>query len=194
MKNDFPEPILIRKEKCRYRQSLTSQAISQASAKARERLGQCKPFIDAKSVAIYWPTQGELDPLPLLDSCPDKQFALPVIVMKPEKKIHFYAYDKSDRMQTNQFGIEEPIPVAEKKWQIANIHVILVPMVAFDVKKNRIGHGLGFYDRTLVFSKDPCRRPILIGFAYDWQRVEELPHKSWDVPMDCVVTDLNVYL
>jgi 5-formyltetrahydrofolate cyclo-ligase len=192
MNDQLPESVLIRQEKRRYRQSLNSQAISQASARARDRLLQCKAFVDANTVAIYYPAQGELDPLPLLEACPDKKFALPVIITEPEKQLHFYGYDKQGRMQANKFGIEEPLPHPEKKISLAAIDVIITPMVAFDAKKNRMGHGAGFYDRTLIFPKGTVR-PTLIGFAYDWQQVSELPVRPWDVPMDLVVTDKAVY-
>lgn len=192
MNNQRSESALIRQEKRRYRQSLSSILIFQASAKARDRLRQCQEFEDARTVAIYYPTQGELDPLPLLEVYREKIFALPVIVAEPHKHLDFYRYGKEDKMRLNQYGIQEPLPLPEKKIALASIDVILVPMVAFDKAGNRMGSGAGYYDRTLVFHKKTSK-PVLIGFAYDWQKVNELAIQPWDVSMNFVVTDARVY-
>jgi 5-formyltetrahydrofolate cyclo-ligase len=191
--DDFiSDSTLIRQEKCRYRQSLSLVTVSQASAKARLLLRETQEFADAQVVAIYYPTQGELDPLPLMEACPKKTFVLPVVLTDPNNHLHFYRYDKSKPLQINKFGIEEPKPLPESRFLIENIDLILVPMVAFDKDMNRLGHGAGFYDRTLNFSKK-IRKPVLVGFAYEWQKVTDLPVRSWDVKMDLVITNQQAY-
>jgi 5-formyltetrahydrofolate cyclo-ligase len=54
--------------------------------------------------------------------------------------------------------------------------------------------GGGFYDRSFAFKKGPGRRkkPVLIGIAYQFQQVDELPRQPWDVPLDAVVTDTHL--
>jgi 5-formyltetrahydrofolate cyclo-ligase len=191
--DDFiPDSVLIRQEKRRYRQSLSLVTVSQASSRARQLLRDTEEFIDANVVAIYYPTLGELDPLPLMEACPEKIFVLPVVLTEPYNHLHFYRYDKRKRLQVNKFGIEEPKPVAENRVLLNNIDLVLVPMVAFDKKRNRLGQGAGFYDRTLTFPKN-TRRPVLVGFAYEWQKVSDLPVRSWDVPMTMVVTNQQIY-
>jgi 5-formyltetrahydrofolate cyclo-ligase len=183
---------LIRQEKRRYRQSLTPETISQASAKARELLCDGSEFASAQVIAIYYPAQGEVDPLPLLDKYPHKTFALPFIVTEPHNHLHFYRYESGDRLHANKFGIDEPEAQPQKRLLVTDIDLILVPMVAFDKKNNRMGHGAGFYDRSLAFTRS-TGKPYFVGFAYDWQRVPSLPVREWDVPMDVVVTDQQVY-
>lgn len=192
MENQLPESTLIRQEKRRYRQALSPIAISQASMKARHLLRELTVFQQAQTVAIYYPAQGELDPLPLLESCGDKRYALPLILTEPHNHLHFYCYDQHDILHANKFGIEEPEPVADKRLQLEDIDLILVPMVAFDESKNRMGHGAGFYDRTLALIREAAS-PCLVGFAYEWQKVESLPAQPWDVPMDLIVTGERVY-
>ena len=54
--------------------------------------------------------------------------------------------------------------------------------------------GGGFYDRTFEFLKqNPMSKPKLIGLAHEFQKVEQLPVESWDVPLDGIITDLAVY-
>ena len=56
----------------------------------------------------------------------------------------FYPWKKNDVLTVNKFGILEPI---KDKAKIPNI--ILVPMLAFDKDKFRLGYGKGYYDRYL---------------------------------------------
>ena len=62
-------------------------------------------------------------------------------------------------------------------------------MVAFDNYGTRIGMGAGYYDRTLA----PHLCKLLIGVAYEFQRMEFIEPKAWDVQLDVVITERNVY-
>ena len=56
----------------------------------------------------------------------------------------FFNWSKNDPLIINKFGIPEPITN-----KIIYPDVLLVPLVAFDSKFNRLGYGGGFYDRYL---------------------------------------------
>ena len=69
-----------------------------------------------------------------------------------------------------------------------------MPLVAFDSKKNRLGMGGGFYDKTLTFKRQTTSRtPKLYGLAFDCQLVEKLPTKPWDIALDKIITPNNIY-
>ena len=38
------------------------------------------------------------------------------------------------------------------------------------------------------------RKPRLLGVAYEFQKLSQLETKSWDVPLDGIVTDSSLYL
>jgi 5-formyltetrahydrofolate cyclo-ligase len=63
--------------------------------------------------------------------------------------------------------------------------------VAFDRRGARLGHGLGFYDRTLAFRqiRQHWRGPRLVGLGYSFQVVPQVPVTATDVFMDTIVTD-----
>ena len=67
------------------------------------------------------------------------------------------------------------------------LELIIVPAVALDGKRNRLGRGKGFYDRLLSTTDCPT-----IGVVCDFQLVEEVPVESHDRPLDCVVTSDTV--
>ena len=58
--------------------------------------------------------------------------------------MNFYKWKKKDILTINKYGIPEPV-----KSKIIIPDIILVPLLAYDKKKNRLGYGKGYYDRYL---------------------------------------------
>ena len=89
-------------------------------------------------------------------------------------------------MDDNQFHIGEPVGEAVNA---SCLELIIVPAVALDANRNRLGRGKGFYDRLLNTTTCPT-----IGVACDFQLVEEVPVEPHDHPLDCIVTsDTTVF-
>ncbi|MBR5725885.1 MAG: 5-formyltetrahydrofolate cyclo-ligase [Muribaculaceae bacterium] len=84
----------------------------------------------------------------------------------------------------NKFHIGEPVGDAVDS---SCLELIIVPAVALDGKRNRLGRGKGFYDRLLSATHCPT-----IGVACDFQLVDEVPVEPHDHPLDCVVTSDTV--
>ncbi|WP_227686692.1 5-formyltetrahydrofolate cyclo-ligase [Psychrobacter fozii] len=69
------------------------------------------------------------------------------------------------------------------------LDVIICPLVAVDLNGNRMGMGGGFYDTTLGKSyRSGAKKPLKIGWCYDFQVVEQLARQPWDVPLDGLIT------
>jgi 5-formyltetrahydrofolate cyclo-ligase len=66
--------------------------------------------------------------------------------------------------------------------------IVLVPLLAFDERGNRLGYGAGHYDTT--FSK---RKALMIGVGFEVQKINDVPAESHDVKMDIVITEKGVY-
>ncbi len=79
-------------------------------------------------------------------------------------------------------GIREPPLDAPEILPLA----IVVPGRAFDRTGHRLGRGGGYYDRALASLPAPV---LLIGFAYAFQVVDELPREAHDRPVQLIVTD-----
>ena len=67
------------------------------------------------------------------------------------------------------------------------VDVAVIPLLACDENKNRIGYGKGFYDRYLK-----SKNCIKIGLAYDFQVVENFVPNPWDVPLDYIITPTRI--
>ena len=62
-------------------------------------------------------------------------------------------------------------------------------MVAFDIHGTRIGMGKGYYDKTLA----TVRPKLLVGVAYEFQRLAFISPQIWDVKLDAIITEKNIY-
>jgi 5-formyltetrahydrofolate cyclo-ligase len=105
--------------------------------------------------------------------------------------MRFAAYQPGMRMALNRFSIAEPALPRAELLAAECLDLIIMPLVGFDAGGNRLGMGGGFYDRTLAFlqHRGRWRRPLLFGLAYEFQRVDGLQPRCWDVPLDGVITD-----
>jgi len=121
-----------------------------------------------------------------------KHCYLPVISKITNNRLGFTSYLKHEKLNINQYGILEPqICHQTPPWAI---NLLLLPLVAFDNSGNRLGMGGGYYDRTLAYlqQRNHWQTPILMGVAYDFQKVSELSSRPWDIPMDGVVTESGI--
>ena len=104
-------------------------------------------------------------------------------VIKKNFKIDFYEWAFSEPLKINKYGIPEP----EKK-VLANPDILLVPLVAFDEKLNRLGYGGGYYDR-LISKLSKKKKIIKIGLAFSFQKINNLPINKYDQKLDYIVTN-----
>lgn len=91
----------------------------------------------------------------------------------------------------NIYGIQEPfLTPAIPTWQLG---VVFMPLVAYDEQGGRLGMGGGYYDRAFAFCQDKNQahlsKPLVIGVAYQVQRVIEVPLAAEDIKLDAVVTE-----
>jgi 5-formyltetrahydrofolate cyclo-ligase len=140
-------------------------------------------------VASYCAVRDEMDPAALNEALRAKKhkIALPVITGK-RKPLIFRLYEPGDRLLANPLSILEPSSSA----QGVEPDVLLIPLLAFDRERNRLGYGGGYYDRTIKELR--ARKPILaFGIAYACQEVAEIPTGPNDIPLDRIVTEINIF-
>jgi 5-formyltetrahydrofolate cyclo-ligase len=177
------------------RRSLEPETLRTAGKQAARLLSAQTEFNDASHIACYWPVNGEMDCQPIMQHVwrSGKTCYLPVLDTDSGNSLWFAPYHENTPMLENRFGIPEPEHAIEHRTPAAQLDLVLLPVVAFDARGNRLGMGAGYYDRTLAFRKqaDAPARPFLIGLAHDFQRVAALENNDWDVPLDGIVTELH---
>ena len=90
-------------------------------------------------------------------------------------------------LATGRFGILEPKPEAIRPATADQIDVALAPGLAFDETGNRLGRGMGYFDRLLQEI-----RGAKIALAFEFQVVGEVPTEAHDLRMDFIVTETRV--
>jgi 5-formyltetrahydrofolate cyclo-ligase len=125
----------------------------------------------------------ELRVWPLLRRLYGEGFALALPVVHGKgKPLLFRAWTPGDAMGKGVWDIPEP--KADKPEVEPDI--LLVPLLAFDRRGNRLGYGGGFYDRTLRALRG--RKPVTaVGLAYDQQQIDAVPHLEYDERLDWVL-------
>ncbi|MCX7888031.1 MAG: 5-formyltetrahydrofolate cyclo-ligase [Verrucomicrobiae bacterium] len=83
-----------------------------------------------------------------------------------------------------KLGILEPRHGAVRPVPSQRIEAWLVPGLAFDLRGNRLGRGMGYFDRLLCDAGG-----VKIGLGYDFQLLEEVPTEQHDARLDFVVTE-----
>ena len=107
----------------------------------------------------------------------------------------FCEWREGDPLVPNRFAIPEPVPRRRPPHHARQLDLLLVPLVAFDARGNRLGMGGGYYDRTLAYlgHRTHWRRPRVVGLAHALQRVDALPKNAWDIPVDGVITEREMH-
>jgi 5-formyltetrahydrofolate cyclo-ligase len=147
-------------------------------------------------IALYVAHDHEADPqliarLARRNRC---QLYLPVIVDYRRRRMEFRLQTSDARLRPNRYGIGEPQRPAPRI-AVRHLDLILLPLVGVDARGTRLGTGAGFYDRCLQHLRAGrnWRRPKLIGVGYEFQRVAALAAGAWDVPLDALLTEKDLY-
>ncbi len=103
-------------------------------------------------------------------------------------KMEAYLPDAAEEFIVGRYGILAPDPDKSTLLTADQIDVAVVPVVAFDEKGNRCGHGKGYYDRYLKRSN-----AYRVGVAFEVQKVDQIVTDENDVAMDTILTERTIY-
>jgi 5-formyltetrahydrofolate cyclo-ligase len=133
-------------------------------------------------ISAFRPFDGEIDPSVVLRRARVLGCAVyyPVITSLRARRMRFVTPEADGGRKT-----------INPRW----LDLVLVPLVGFDGRGHRLGMGAGFYDRHFAFLRHrrAWRRPLLIGLAFDVQRLDRLVAAAHDVPLWGVVTERGIY-
>jgi len=140
-----------------------------------------------KVIAGYMPIKSEIDPLPAMRVLSEHgPVAVPIVEVKAAP-LRFDLWTPDTEMIPGAFGASVPkrsVPVVPD--------VLIVPLVAFNRAGHRLGYGGGFYDRTLAKLRAECDI-LAVGFAYSGQEMADFPTSRYDVPLNAIVTENEVF-
>ncbi len=164
--------------------------VEDASTKIAAHFCQTEAFGRSQHIAAYFSVKGEIDPSQIMTIAWQHNKNIYVPSLSTETRLlTFPQYQVGDPLEKNRYGIDELANSKRKAILPEELDIVLLPIVAFDNKGNRVGMGAGFYDYT--FQDRPG--PLLIGIAHEFQKVDSIPADPWDIPLHGVVTEKDFY-
>ena len=118
----------------------------------------------------------------------NKILCLPVVVKKNDHMV-FRKFTNNNDMTEGFMKIKEPPNTNE----ILIPQLLFVPCLAFDILGFRLGYGGGYYDRTFSYLKNHNKKFISVGYAFDGQKVSQIPKDKFDIKLDYVITEKQIY-
>ena len=97
------------------------------------------------------------------------------------------AWSFGEALGSGVWGIREPKPEAPEVFP----DILIVPLLAFDRRGQRIGYGAGYYDMTIARLR-ALKTIIALGIAFAVQETGEVPSTPRDAPLDLVLTEQGV--
>jgi 5,10-methenyltetrahydrofolate synthetase len=141
---------------------------------AGARLGLCWPILneyDARHLARRLRARGTVTALP--------------VVVAPRRPLLFRLWQPGVALARGALDIPYPVDSPEVRPQ-----AVLLPVNGWDAEGYRLGYGGGYFDRTLAAL---APRPVVIGVGYESARIDTIRPRSWDQPLDYLVTERGVY-
>lgn len=136
-------------------------------------------------IAGFWPLAGEIDVRPLLLALAGRGHAI-ALPRTPRRglALAFHHWRPGEALVAGRLGIREPPAAAARLVP----DLLLVPLVAFDAAMRRLGHGGGYYDRTLAELR-AAGAPFALGIGFAAQQVPCVPAAMHDARLDAVATE-----
>lgn len=187
--------IMLTKAECRKlfsekREQLSPSAVAVASEKIADLLFSSFDLRE-KTMSMFLPIERkiELNTYLILEKVLllGGQICLPKADFQHKELVH-YLYESSAQLVTSAYGIREPafgeiIPADA-------IDIVIVPLLAFDLKGYRVGYGMGFYDRFLAHCKPTT---VFIGLSAFEPIARIKDRNDMDLPLHFCVTPEKVY-
>lgn len=140
--------------------------------------------LHCKTVHCYLPMGTEINITPLIAILLEKKITVVAPKTLPNRTLKNLVLTSIDAVEKGIFGTT--YPAGEEVFD-GKLDLIIVPGLAFDAHKYRLGYGGGYYDNFM--SNHPFAYKI--GAFYPFQEVEKVPSEDHDLPIDEILVKKN---
>ena len=177
----------IRKQILEKRSSLSLEEVNKKSELIIENLA---PYLkNAQNIMIFMDMKNEVRITKLIELYPEKNFFISKIVNSKNREMKINKYNENE-LVLHKFGYYESS--SDDFYDEKILDIVIVPALAFDSSKNRIGFGGGYYDTFLNKVREKNKNTLFIGVCYDFQMIEEVPIEGHDITLDLVINESEV--
>ena len=170
----------LRRQFLEKRDWLSADLIEIASKQIRKNLGKVESYRKAQTVACYHSAGSEVRTHEIMQEIIShgKILALPRV---DGEKLVFYEVKKFEDLERGEFGIMEPKQYCPMK---NDFDIIIVPAISMTRTGDRLGYGMGYYDKFLAGKKNTT-----IALAYSKSIAKNIPRDDLDVKIDIIITE-----
>lgn len=181
---------VLREEVACFRKMETKEEVEIKSIEITQKLIKLDQFKASQAVMCYMDFKNEVMTKHIIDNCFNlgKRVVLPLVdtINGTRRIVPYEVVNLPQDVRPGVFGILEPRKGSAGIFNSEEIDLVIVPGVAFDLRRNRIGYGAGFYDRFFESVSPKCAK---IGIAFEFQIYDEVPVEEHDIPLDLVITE-----
>jgi 5-formyltetrahydrofolate cyclo-ligase len=186
----------LRKKYLKKRLELSTEDVAEQSLKIKDLLFSRLMMHRYDKVHCYLPISGknEVDSTLIINTL-HADFPVSAYVPKVGEDgiLSHHLYEKDTPIELNKWGVSEPLSEgisSEKFFATDDDILVIVPLLAFDKKGQRVGYGKGFYDR---FLENATENTTITGLSF-FEAEEDIEDKGeTDIPLHHVVTPKRVY-
>mgnify|MGYP001414264863 CR=1 FL=1 len=143
-----------------------------------------------RNISLYYPSNYEVDTICLFELIKrERNISTSLPKLLPDGKMKFVRWGLNDPLEVNKFGFLEPL---NKRKSIIP-EIVVVPLLAFDKYRNRLGYGKGYYDKFLSKHSRYKKKILTIGLAFSFQKYKKIPTRKYDVKLDLIITEKGVF-
>ena len=177
----------IRKQILEKRSNLSLEEVNKKSELIIENLA---PYLkNAQNIMIFTDMKNEVRITKLIELYPEKNFFISKIVNSKNREMKINKYNENE-LVLHKFGYYESS--SDDFYDEKILDIVIVPALAFNSSKNRIGFGGGYYDTFLNKVRGKNKNTLFIGVCYDFQMIEEVPIEGHDITLDLVINESEV--
>ncbi len=141
----------------------------------------------SKVVHAYLPMGKEINILPLLKILIEKNITVVVPKTLPKRKLENRILTSLTAIERGVYGTTHPSNPNE---YTGGFDFIIVPGLAYDKNKYRVGYGGGYYDNFLANHPNAFK----MGIFYPIQEVENVPREPHDYCLDDILVNSTIEL
>ena len=176
----------IRRQALSLRHALSDEEKITKSKCICERIVSHPLFLEADTVFCYMDYRDEVQTRPIIEAA--WRYGKVVAVPKTDDMtMSFYEIRNFSELRAGYKGILEPTTLIKNDSEEG---LLIMPGVAFDFERNRVGYGKGYYDRYLNSHK----KLNTMALAYSVQVFSQIPWDEHDIKPDFLITEEQIYV
>ena len=140
-------------------------------------------LVNKKKIGGYFPINYEIDCFEILKKLEKAGNKISLPITKKKNQMDFFEWSFDKPLSVGTIGVPEP-----QNTKKTYPDIILVPLVAFDKNKFRLGYGGGYYDRY-IHRINKLKKVLTVGLAFSFQEVQKIPVNNFDKKLDYILTE-----